>query len=139
MTNQELHLSAAQTLRVLHETDSELAVESTWTPGDPPYTHWHPHQQETFEVLEGELTVELGKEPARVVAAGERVQIPARTAHRMWNAGPGQTRARWTITPPGRTLAMFTRIDDGGGGSLFRQLTLLARFRDEFRLGSPRG
>lgn len=138
MTAIELRLNDAQTLRVLAATDRELQVESTWMPGEPPRTHWHPHQVETFEVLEGELTVEVGGNPARTLEVGERLEIPARTAHRMWNVGPAQARASWTITPPGRTLAMFTHIHHGVGGRLVRDLTLLVRFRREFRLGRPR-
>ncbi|WP_420114971.1 cupin domain-containing protein, partial [Pseudactinotalea sp.] len=106
--------------------------------GAPPRTHWHPPPVETVEVLDGALPVEVGGHPSRTLGVGERLEIPARTAHRMWNAGPARARASWTITPPGRTLAMFTHIHDGVGGRLVRDLTLLVRFRREFRLGSPR-
>lgn len=140
METPDLRLNAAQTLRIIAATDRELQVESTWQPGEAPHTHWHPQQVEQFEVLEGELTVEVGDAPAHVITAGEQLQVPARTAHRMWNAGHAQTRALWTITPPGRTLAMFTHIHNGGSGrSLIRDLTMLVRFRREFRLGSPHG
>ncbi|WP_420112744.1 cupin domain-containing protein, partial [Pseudactinotalea sp.] len=67
MTVPELRLNDSQTLRVLAATDRELHVESTWMPGEPPRTHWHPHPVETFYVLAGELTVEVGGHPSRTL------------------------------------------------------------------------
>lgn len=132
-----IKLSTAQSLRVVSRTPDALELESTWdTGGSPPPTHWHPRQHEHFEVLEGELTVELGGEPARVLRTGDAVDVPPRTAHRMWNAGSAQAMASWRVTPPLRTEEMFRFIDRGM--SPLRSVRMLWTFRNEFRLGKPR-
>lgn len=139
MTAEQIRLSVNQTLTVLDAADEALVLESLWAPAmtDLPPRHWHPSQTETFEVLEGELTVEIADAPARPFAAGERLELPPRTAHRMWNAGPVPAKAHWTITPALRTKEMFAHM--AGGRSLLRDAQLVTRFRREFRLGSPRG
>lgn len=112
-----------------------LEVEAVWqaAEGRPP-RHHHPAQDEQFQVLEGELTFELGREK-RVVRAGETIEIPRRTVHRVWNAGAGLARARWSIAPARRTAEMFATLDGGLGP--IRGVKILWKFRDEFRL-SPR-
>ncbi len=115
-----------------------LTVEATWQPGGKaPRTHWHPHQAEHFMVLDGELTVLLGDEGPRVVAAGGAFDVPARTAHAMWNAGDDPCRATWRVTPARRTEQMFRTID--AGLNPVRAVRMLWVFRHEFRLGRPRG
>lgn len=132
-----IELSRIQTLRVVRSTPEQLELESTWQPGGtPPRTHWHPRQHEQFEVLEGELTVRLGEEPARVFRAGEAFAVPPRTAHSMWNAGSARCRASWRVTPARRTEQLFR--DAAAGLGRVTRLVWLWRYRHEFRLGSPR-
>lgn len=133
-----LRLSDSQTLELLRSDAGALTLTSTWEPSTkPPPTHWHPHQRERFEVLGGELTVELGGDEPRILTEGQVLEVPPRTAHRMWNAGPDRVSATWTVTPALRTEEMFRYIDQGLGG--LRKVALLLKFRNEFRLGSPRG
>ena len=132
-----IRISDSQELTVLASTAERLELESRWTtsPKRPPL-HWHPHQAERFEVLEGELTVVVeGAEPL-VLAAGDGIDIPARTAHQMWNAGPAEARATWVVTPAQRTEELLRFIEGGTGG--LRGVRLLATFRNEYRLGRPR-
>ena len=127
-----LRLSKHQTLRVVSATPEILEVESTWAPdGDPPQLHFHPAQDEHFEVFEGELTVEVDG-AAQVVETGGEVDVPRGAVHRMWNAGGVTCRARWRITPARRTEEMFRYID--AGLSPVRTVRLLWRFRHEFRV-----
>lgn len=131
-----LRLSAAQSLRVVARAPEALDLESTWaTGGSPPPTHRHPRQHERFEVLDGELTVRLGDEPPRVLRPGEVIEVPARTAHCMWNAGPKSVRATWRVSPALRTEEMFRYIDRGM--SPLRGLRMLWMFRHEYRIGRP--
>lgn len=133
-----LDLSGHQRVRVVDSTPAMLALESTWAPGgDPPRAHFHPSQDETFEVLEGELTVDLDG-VRRVLGAGDRIEVPRRTVHRMWNAGEAPTRATWQVTPALRTVEMFRVID--AGPSAVGLARMLWAFRHEFRLPlrSPR-
>lgn len=133
-----MRLSGVQSVRVVARTPESLDLESTWaTGGSPPPTHWHPRQHEHFEVLEGELTVRLGGGPARVLRSGDALDVPARTAHRMWNAGSAPVRATWRVSPALRTEEMLRYIDRGM--SPVRGLWLLREFRHEYRIGRPIG
>lgn len=130
--------SARQRIEQVDRSDALLVLESTWQPhGGPPPAHWHPRQEERFEVLEGELTVALGSAPPRVVRAGERFVVRPRTVHRMWNDCAVVTRASWEVTPAQRTAEMM-RVRAEGGGPLQVPL-LLWRFRHEFRVGPVLG
>ena len=134
---EQLRLNEHQMLRIMVSTPQALELESTWTAGgSPPRTHWHPTQREHFEVLDGELTVEIEGQPVRTLGAGETLEVPPRTAHRMWNAGPAVTRASWRVTPAQRTEQMFRSI--ARGLNPVQALLLVWRFRKEMRLGSPR-
>jgi mannose-6-phosphate isomerase-like protein (cupin superfamily) len=136
VTGDTINLSAAQTLRVMARTPETLELESTWaTGGSPPRIHWHPRQHEHFEVLEGELTVEVGGEPPQVLRPRDRLEVPPRTAHRMWNAGTERVRVTWRISPALRTEEMFRYIDRGM--SPLRSVRMLWTYRREFRLGNP--
>ncbi len=130
----EIRLGPGQTLQVLEDGRERLVLESRWSAGAAPPMHWHPSQTEEFEVLEGVLTVELAGEPPRRHVAGDTFVVPPQTGHRMWSEHDGQTRARWTITPPQRTLEQLEHA--ARGRSLLRDLQLLVRFRNEFRIGA---
>lgn len=71
MSEDTFTLGPGQTLRVVKTSADALHLESTWTAGEskPPPRHLHPQQDERFEVLEGELTVEPGGEHAQVLRA----------------------------------------------------------------------
>lgn len=134
MATDTLRLSEAQTLRVVARSPDALELESTWTAGGKqPPAHWHPRQHEHFEVHEGQLTVQIGVDPPRVLGVGDTIDVPPRTSHRMWNAGPEPARASWRVTPALRTEGMFRFIDRGM--SPLRGVRLLWVFRREFRLG----
>src|SRR4051794_27664322 len=123
-----IKLGPNQTLFVRESTPEVLAMEAEWTPGstEPP-PHYHPNQDEHFEVLEGELTTVVAGEQ-RVLHAGDVLDIPAGTAHRMWNTGDGTTRATWRVTPRLKTEEMFRTIASGGVEDF------LERYADELRL-----
>ena len=109
MASDTITLSPVQTLRIITSAPDLLEVEATWTTG--------------------------GKPPPRVLETGDVLDVPPRTAHRMWNAGPATARASWHIAPALRTESMFRFIERGL--SKGRSLLMLVRFRREFRLGSP--
>lgn len=123
-----IQLGPHQRLTVLEAGAETLLVEARWEPGgNPPIAHYHPNQDEEFEVLEGELTVHMGDEE-RTLAAGDRLSIPRDAVHAMWNAGDAPARATWRVTPALRTLEMFETIAGGGVPDF------LERFSAEFRL-----
>ncbi len=72
---------------------------------------------------------------SRVYTAGETFEVPPRTAHSMWNPGSTVCRASWQVTPALNTLEMFRTV--GRGLNPVRSVAMIARFRNEFRLGRP--
>jgi mannose-6-phosphate isomerase-like protein (cupin superfamily) len=80
-----LHITPGETLDVLERTPEALVLEATYAPGgSAPPAHYHPAQDEHFEVQAGTLRVEVsGVE--RDLEAGETLDIPRGTSHRMWN------------------------------------------------------
>jgi quercetin dioxygenase-like cupin family protein len=133
--------------RTTADTAGELLeVESSWAGGgvEPP-EHYHPYQEERFEVLEGELRARIaGTE--HTLRAGETLDVPAGTAHSMWNPGPGRVRAVWQTRPALRTEAFFEMVwglaqaahaNEPGAPSPDEAAAMMQEYADEFRLGRP--
>ena len=60
--------------------------------------HVHPHQEEQFHVLRGTVGFRLGREKI-VAGPGQRVTVPAGTAHKFWNAGHGEAHFVCEVRP----------------------------------------
>jgi quercetin dioxygenase-like cupin family protein len=139
--------ASGMTLRLVRtaaETDGELLeMEAEYPAGSPePPPHLHPHQEERFEIVAGEVTVRLDGEE-QTLATGDVLEIPAGTVHAMWNGGHEIARLRWETRPAMRTEMFFRALarvaeaamsggpqsDDAPSGE-----ALLREFRDEFRL-----
>lgn len=61
-----------------------------YEPGARGRRHRHPHQEETFVVLEGTLTMYLGEPPERLEAThGSLIHVPAMTPLQAVNEGAG--------------------------------------------------
>jgi quercetin dioxygenase-like cupin family protein len=138
-----LQLSLSERVIVRAEDATRLCLEVTYDPlGQPPPRHFHPSQDEDFEILSGRLMVDLdGSVGPR--SAGQRFHCPAGSVHRMWNPFDVPCTVRWTVTPAGRTLAMFREIDAlHQGGRHASRLALgrvVAGYGGEFRLAGPAG
>jgi quercetin dioxygenase-like cupin family protein len=94
--------------------------------GGLPPEHFHPRQDEHFEVLEGAVHAVVNGEERRYVA-GDAFDIPARTPHQM--VGDGPARVHWEIRPALRTAEFFERAYSDDPGADF-----LETFADEFQL-----
>jgi mannose-6-phosphate isomerase-like protein (cupin superfamily) len=124
-----------------------LEFESEWAPVEVrPPAHLHPHQDERFEVLEGELTARVGDE-TRVLGAGEVLEVPRRSVHEMWNAGDVPCCARWQVRPALRTEELFAAMQTArehrrtrGAGTVtpVGAAPILREFSDELRPAVPR-
>jgi mannose-6-phosphate isomerase-like protein (cupin superfamily) len=138
-----LHITPGETLDVVERTPESLVFEATYAPGgSAPPPHYHPVQDERFEVRSGTLRVDVsGTE--RDLTAGETLEIPRGTAHRMWNphAQPAQT--RWETRPAGRTEEWFSalaalqgtdHVDADGTPKALPFAALARRYDDTFRL-----
>jgi quercetin dioxygenase-like cupin family protein len=105
--------------RTTAETDGGLLeVESSWRPDSvEPVEHYHPRQEERFEVLAGSLGVRIEGEE-QTLRTGETLVVPAGTTHAMWNAGDEEARAIWqtrvvfgVLGPIGRALGRPARYE----------------------------
>lgn len=123
-----------------------LEVESIYTKPSPsrPPVHYHPRQEERFEVLSGELhTLISGEE--RTFTEGEILVIPPRIPHSMW-AQEGGTRVNWRTCPALKTKAFFEtvwglakdgKVDDEGVPNLLRVALIAREYEEEYRLVNP--
>ena len=138
-----LRLTPRETIAIRSSSPEQLEVEGRWAPGGkPPPAHYHPDQDEHFEVLEGRLTARVAGEQ-RELGPGDTLDIPRRTRHQMWNAGEQPARALWQTRPAGRTENWFRSVDalyeqgrvgkNGEPGPLAYG-AYLSEFRDVFRL-----
>jgi quercetin dioxygenase-like cupin family protein len=138
-----LKLTPTESLTIRESSPEHLHVEANYGPkGSPPPKHLHPTQDERFEVLEGELRVRVDGEE-RLLAAGDRIEIPRGAVHQMWNPGGVPARVSWTTSPRGRTEEWFRAIDrlhregkvaENGMPGPLAFGALLTEYRDVFRL-----
>ena len=123
-----------------------LEMEAVYRAGSlRPPAHFHPAQEELFEIVEGSLRFNVGGEE-RTVKAGERLVIPARTVHQAWNDSAGETRAVWTVRPALRTqrmfetlygLAMDGKTNAAGTPNLLQTVMVAREYRNEFVVATP--
>jgi quercetin dioxygenase-like cupin family protein len=142
---ENLKLTPIESVEIRSAEAEELEVLVTYLPGDPPPKHFHPEQDERFEVIEGTVRVELDGE-VRELEAGDSLEIPRGAVHRLWNPATDPARATWRTTPAGRTEQWFRALDalhregrtgkDGQPGPLAFGV-LLTEYRDVFRLAGP--
>lgn len=126
---QELQGQNGFRVKLVRISEELLVMEASYSgEGGLPPEHYHPRQDEHFEVLDGAVrAVVAGKE--RTYSAGERFDIPAQTPHQM--AGDGPAKVRWEVRPALRTAEFFERIYSGHPGE-----DVLEIFADEFRLAT---
>ena len=130
----------------VESTPERVVVEIAYDGrGGKPPTHYHPSQEERFEVLEGEINVLLDGE-RRTLRKGDTLLVPAGTPHQMWTEAPA--RQRWETRPPLKTERFFKTlwgmqqdgVLEGDPRKSKLQMALTMRhFRDVIRLTSPPG
>jgi quercetin dioxygenase-like cupin family protein len=96
--------------------------------GQIPPEHFHPRQEERFEVLEGEIRAIVGGTERRY-GAGEAFDVPAGTPHQMTADEPA--RMRWEVRPALRTAEFFERLY-GDGPDSAQAASSFADFMEEF-------
>lgn len=132
-------------LQTTADTGGELVeVESTYQAGgQQPPVHYHPGQEERFEVLAGTVEILLG-EGTRTLREGEVLTIPAGTSHSLWSMTGG--RVNWQTRPAGKTEAFFElvwglardgQVDRRGRPNLLQSAVLARAYRQEWRLARP--
>ncbi|GCE36962.1 hypothetical protein Rhow_005962 [Rhodococcus wratislaviensis] len=130
-------LGAEVLLRLTGEhTDGRLAITEAGQPADadPAPMHIHDKEDETIQVLEGHLIIEV--DGTRIDAqAGSVVHIPRGAAQRFWNPGPANARYQSIFSPAGQenyfreAYALVMEADDFD--------TRLAEIRERYGLRYP--
>jgi quercetin dioxygenase-like cupin family protein len=95
-------------LATVHVNESALSVvELTGAPGDAPPLHLHTEEDETFYVLEGELTLHIAGQAPVVIESGQAAFAPRGIAHAY--IVTSDTPARWLATSTGHQFASFVQ------------------------------
>lgn len=134
-------------LKTSRDTGGEyVLVECELAPGGQvAAAHVHPHQDETFEVLEGRVGFTAGDREVVVMASGT-ITVPRGTAHKFWNAGEEVARFRTEVRPALRfeqlIETMFSLAQDGkvnrkGMPSPLRLAVIARAHFDDVRLPFP--
>jgi quercetin dioxygenase-like cupin family protein len=140
-----LTMTPTEAVTIRRSTPELLEVEATYGPaGSPPPAHFHPFQDEHFEVLAGAIHARLNGEE-RALQPGDTLDVPRGLVHQMWNPGEEPARVLWQTAPGGRTEQWFRAIDalhregrvaaNGMPGPLAFGV-LLTEYRDVFRLAA---
>ena len=109
---QELEGPGGFRLRLIRtgaETGGELLeMEAHYTgEGGLPPEHYHPSQEERFEVLDGAVRAVIDGRESRF-EAGDEFEVPAGTPHQM--AGDGPARVHWEVRPALGMAEFFERL-----------------------------
>ena len=140
----ELTNSVAGTRTVFRATAAStrgehVEVEQTYPPHSaPPPLHLHPQQDEEFTVRTGRLHAVVGG-VERDLLAGERLEVPRGTPHRMWATAEEPTVVLWRTTPALRTDQLFCDLwsvasENGFVPDLMRAYEVTLRYAEEFQL-----
>ncbi len=118
------------------ESGGELhQMRVTYQPhSDPPPSHIHPAQDETFEILDGEVEFTLDG-VVSVHAAGVTVEVPSGTVHELRNASDHAATVLWSTRPALRTGEFFMAMHDAAAaGDIDRLVAVIAEYDDVFCL-----
>ena len=134
-------------IRTSTDTNGELLeIENTYpAKSKEPLAHYHPFQEEWFEVLEGELSIRLD-ERIVTLSKGDKIHIPKNQVHSMWNNSAYKTVVNWITKPALRSehffenafgLAQDGKVNKVGMPNLFQKVLFANEFSKEFRLSKP--
>ena len=107
-----------------------------------PPSHYHPHQEEHFEVLAGIFRVNIAGEEQEY-HPGDTFFVPQAAEHWMQNISEEEGRVIWQVRPALRTQAFFTAMwqasehSPSGRPSLLQLAVLLQAYRAEFISSKP--
>jgi cupin domain len=123
---QQIEAPNGSRLRI-EQLDEELLVMEASYGGDGslPPEHFHPRQEERFEVIEGDIRAIVDGEERRY-GPGDTFEVPAGSRHQMGAETPA--RFRWEVRPSLRTAEFFERLYGGDPGPNF-----LEEFSEEIR------
>lgn len=86
-------------LELFEETNGKRTVtESVVQPGKGIPLHYHRDFTEYYEVLDGEMKMQIGKQ-TRTLRKGDYLLVPAKTSHRYYNESENPARFKAVIQP----------------------------------------
>ncbi len=129
------------------ETNGELLeMEATYVPHSPqPPLHYHPVQEEQFEVLRGTFQARIG-DAEHTYQAGDKFTVPPNTPHWMHNISDEEGCLRWEIRPALNSQDFFATMwglaadqenNPQGRPNFLHLVVILSEFTQEFRASSP--
>ena len=139
-----------QTIRFIktaNDTDGQLLeMESTYKPQSiEPAEHYHPYQAEDFEILSGEINVQIDGQ-LKTLRKGDKLHIPPNKIHSMWNASDQDAVVNWQVRPAMNTeyffetaigLASEGKVNEKGMPPILQLVLMANRFSNTFRLTKP--
>jgi quercetin dioxygenase-like cupin family protein len=134
-------------IQTTKDTKGELLdMESTYeSKSTEPPPHYHPFQQETFVVLEGEMTVRVAGR-LKILRPGDRLEVRKNVVHSMWNDSGKKVVMNWKVQPALETeyflensmgLAADGKTGPSGLPGILQTTLLGRRFSHVFRLAKP--
>lgn len=137
MTDTILQLTPTESVVIRSQSAGALVVEGTWGPGgSAPPKHFHPAQDERFEVTEGTLRARVDGQD-QSLNAGQTLEISRGAVHQMWNEGARPARALWVTSPAGRTAEWFEALASASKPGPLDYGVYLTEYSDVFRLAGP--
>lgn len=129
------------------DTDGQmLEMISTYEAGSKePVPHYHPYQDEYFEVLQGQLTVRLHG-AVQVLRPGDKLHIAKNTIHSMWNTAAEPAVINWKTVPAMDTefllelnagLGNDGKTNEDGVPGILQGALMLTHYNHVFRLAKP--
>lgn len=101
---------SAEFLKTSSDTNGAYTlIEIDLGKSDGPPLHFHKTFSEKFEVKEGVLFLQVGKEKKRMVV-GDSVTVPAGTAHRFYNEADNNVKFHITLVPGHTGMENFIKI-----------------------------
>lgn len=127
-------------LELLRTQGEVLEMVATYGPGSKaPPAHYHPHQEERFDIVSGAFWFEVDGR-ARVLKAGERLIIPPGGVHRICNASPDEPASmHWETRPALRSAQLFQALYAlaSKGPDILSIAAIAHEFREEMVLARP--
>jgi len=122
-----------------------LEMEAAYRPySKEPPLHYHPHQEEDFLIIKGQMTVRLAGK-ILLLNEGDTLHIPASTVHSMWNNSAGTAVVNWKVRPAMNTEYFFENASGLASDkkrhkrmrSILQKSLLANKYSRIFRLSRP--
>jgi len=134
-------------LKTAQETNGDLLeMEVVYSPkSSKPPAHYHPYQEEQFEVINGTIQAEIAGK-TRSYEVGDSFIVPTGTHHWMHNTSTEPGKVLWQVRPALKTETLFETFwglaidgetNDNGVPNLLQIAVIFKEFEQEFRLSKP--